>query len=464
MSTSQLQAGDLLMGKYRIDKRLGAGAMGVVYAATHTQLRQRVAIKVMRPSAADKEQLERFLREARASVGLKTQHVARVLDVGTTDDGAPYMVMEHLDGRDLAAELRDRGPMSIAEAVCHVLQVCEGVAEAHATGIVHRDIKPANLFLTTSADGEPCVKVLDFGISKFTDEAVSLTGEQHALGSPLYMSPEQMKASKDVDSRSDIWALGVTLYELVAGKTPFHGDLIAVVCTRVFQEPPVPLTTYRSDAPAGFEAVIMQCLDKDRERRFPSVAALAAALVPFGPPLAALSAERVAKVLGEQVAPSRPTDVLPPEPTATASPAATGVAVVRSTRSDAAERPRSRWHVVAAALGALTVGGVAAAAIGLRGGSAPAPAGAGTAVMTTSAVVVETAKPLETAKPAMEIDAGPVVEPTATASATALASSSAPTPRRRPAGPKAAPQPAPVSAPPPLKPAAPKATNTIYDR
>jgi hypothetical protein len=193
------------------------------------------------------------------------------------------------------------------------LQACEGLAEAHAAGMVHRDVKPANLFITTAPDGASCVKVLDFGVAKVADE-VGLTGNLQALGTPLYMSPEQMQASRAADPRADIWSLAVTLYELLAGKTPFDGPHIQAVCMRVYMKDPEPISTYRADVPAGLEAVIRQALQKERERRFPNMAEFAAALVPYGPPRAAIYAERVAGVLGEQVAPARPTGLLPAEP------------------------------------------------------------------------------------------------------------------------------------------------------
>ena len=223
MSENLVNPGDILLGKFKVLRLIGMGNMGVVVSAIHLGLDQKVAIKLMLPGkTAQAEQLARFLREARAAVKLRSEHVARVVDVGVLESGAPYMVMEFLDGRDLGALLETSGPLPIAEAVSYVLQVCEGIAEAHAAGIVHRDLKPANLFLTTDTGGAPCVKIIDFGVSKMADTDLKLTQDMQALGSPLYMSPEAMNSSKEVDSRSDIWALGVILFELIAGKTPFH--------------------------------------------------------------------------------------------------------------------------------------------------------------------------------------------------------------------------------------------------
>jgi serine/threonine-protein kinase len=320
MTSGPVNPGDVLMGKYRVDRFLGMGAMGVVVAATHLGLDQRVALKFMLPGkGAQSERLERFLREARSAVRLKSQHVAKVLDVGTHESGAPYMVMEFLEGCDLAALLERRGTLPIEEAVEYVLQTCEAVGEAHAAGIVHRDLKPANLFLTTRAGGSPCIKVLDFGVSKHQGSELKLTNEREALGSPLYMSAEQMMSSKNVDARSDLWALGVILYELIAGKTPFHAEQLPQLCARIFHGAPTPLANFRPDAPAGLEAVIFQCLQKDRTRRWSNAAELAAALVPYAPLRARVYAERVAEVLGLQVEPARLTAVLPPAPVQTAA-------------------------------------------------------------------------------------------------------------------------------------------------
>jgi serine/threonine-protein kinase len=504
MDYDLLKPGDLLMRKYRIERQLGAGAMGVVYAATNVDLGQRVAIKVLKPHAAEGNVKARFLREARASVRLKTEHVARVLDVGTTDDGAPYMLMEHLDGRDLGEELRARGPLPFEEAVEYVLQVCEALAEAHAAGIVHRDIKPSNLFLTTGTGGLPRVKVLDFGISKVVDD-VGLTGNL-VLGSPLYMSPEHMQRSADVDARADIWSLGVTLYQLVAGTTPFHADQIAVVCALVFQKPPAPLSNYRADAPPGFEAVLGTCLEKERTRRFPNVAALAAALVPYAPPRAALYAERAALALGENVVVSRPTAELPAASalvtaastsagaplTASAersgavavsgevasnsaalrapmasSPAATGSPTVSAAMTNTTPA-RSRVGLFAGLIGAAAVGGlVAAAVIGMRERGGVGTAGASTAGPSAKPAneSSEPRKEPSPLAPSTTAEPAPTAQASATASAAgATAPSTAPAATSNGAGAKVGPRspspsPRPQQAPQPTQ----KKRN-IYDQ
>jgi serine/threonine-protein kinase len=220
--------GELLAGKYRLERLLGEGGMGYVVAATHEHLQQRVAVKFLAAGYAENsDAAARFLREARAAVRIQSEHIARVLDVGELEDGAPYMVMEFLSGCDLARELFTNGGLEVPTAVDYLLQACEAVAEAHSLGVIHRDLKPANLFLTRRPDGTPFVKVLDFGISKaITPESggpgdsPSLTAAQALLGSPAYMSPEQARKPKSVDFRADIWAFGVILYEFLDGNPP----------------------------------------------------------------------------------------------------------------------------------------------------------------------------------------------------------------------------------------------------
>jgi serine/threonine-protein kinase len=213
---ARAQIGRVLLGKYRIEHVLGHGGMGMVLGARHLELGELFALKLLLPHAlADEDLKHRFAREARAAARLKGEHAARVHDIGRLEDGAPYMVMEYLEGTDLRALLRARGPLPAAEAVDYMLQACHAIREAHALGIVHRDLKPANLFLARRPDGSACMKVLDFGISKeLGSVAGDLTKTGELLGSPLYMSPEQMVRRRDVDGRSDVWALGVVLYEL----------------------------------------------------------------------------------------------------------------------------------------------------------------------------------------------------------------------------------------------------------
>ena len=449
MSDSPVKTGEILAGKYRVERVLGMGAMGVVVAATHLGLGQLVALKFMLPSrAANKEQTERFLREAKVAVKLRSQHSARVLDVGVLDSGAPYLVMELLEGRDLAALLESGTTIAVADAVEYLLHVCEAMGEAHASGIVHRDLKPANLFLTTDTGGAPCVKVLDFGVSKLTGAEMALTGTVQALGSPLYMSPEQMQAARDVDGRSDIWSLGIVLFELLGGRTPFHAETLPELCTKVFFGEPLPLTSLRPDVPPALIAVILGCLEKDRARRFQNVAALAAALAPFASPRARIYAERVAAIQSVEVAVSRPTDVLPPAPdhagprtvSLISMPAIAETGPTASSVSlPLAAPPRRPVGLLAAAI-ALAIAAPAAAYFGLRSRAVDAPPIAAPLPSSAAAAPAVSAAPAGSASPS---SSAPVVDVAPPAASAAPARSSAPL-----AGPRRAPTASPVSRPP----------------
>ncbi len=277
--------GALVAGKYRVERVLGRGGMGVVLGAKHIELGELVAIKVIK-GGIDDTTAERFVREARAASRVKGEHVVRVIDVGR-ERGVPYLVMERLEGGDLRSVLAAWGPLAIDEAVLYVLHACEALAEAHSLGIVHRDLKPANLFLGRHPDGSPLVKVLDFGIAKTQPEGgedhISLTATRDVLGSPAYMSPEQIRRPKDVDARADIWALGVVLYELLTGKHPFFDENSMAVLARIYAEDPTPIRDLRPDVPNGLVAVVARCLKKDVDARFANVAELASALEPFAP-------------------------------------------------------------------------------------------------------------------------------------------------------------------------------------
>jgi eukaryotic-like serine/threonine-protein kinase len=294
-----LDRGTIVAGRYRIDDCLAWGGMGIVYAATHVSLDHKLALKFLRPDlVSDAEASERFLEEARMAAAFRGEHVAHVLDYGHHDE-LPYMVVEFLEGVDLWTVMDENDVLPIEDAVDYVAQACAGLAEVHAAGIVHRDLKPENLFLTACPDGVSRIKLIDFGVSKRLDSGRSLTKPKKGVGSPLYMSPEQMRAHP-IDGRADVWALGTVLYELLTGELPFDAESVAEICNRVLRQPPPSPRVLRKDLPPELESVILRCLEKDPNRRMPDVAELASALVPFGSPATELAAEAAARVLGRE--------------------------------------------------------------------------------------------------------------------------------------------------------------------
>ena len=295
--------GTVIADKYRVERALGEGAMGIVLAARHLELDELVAIKCLRAQMPwSPDVIARFAREAKASARLKSEHIAKVIDVGVSPAVGPYMVMEYLEGEDLAATLKRRGPLPARRAAEYVMQVCEALAHAHAAGITHRDVKPENLFLTRHGDLE-VIKVLDFGISKARDQGrlfggqISVKETSVLMGTPLYMSPEQIRSTREVDHRSDIWSLGVVLFELLTGRPAFAADSVTQVCALVLEAAPPPLAEYCASAPPALAAIIERCLMKDQALRFQTAAELANALLPFAPPRARLHAERATAVL-----------------------------------------------------------------------------------------------------------------------------------------------------------------------
>lgn len=420
MLVATVDVGDILAGKLQVEGVLGRGGMGLVLVARHTILNERVAVKLMRSEdplqRTDPTQLERFYREARAAARLKGAHITRVMDVGVLDDGSPYIVMEHIDGVTLSQTLRQRGPLPIEEAADLMMQACEGLAEAHAAGIVHRDIKPSNLMITRGVDGSPLVKILDFGIARHGGENSTLTGSSVMLGSPSYMSPEQIRDAHEVDARSDLWSLGVTLHELLAGQTPFHAFTAPGVLSRVLTEEPTPLSSLCPALPDGLEAVVARCLEKDAERRFPSILDLADALAPFVPePDEGARVRRIwAFTLrpAPEPEPSRPHDLVASQitdaPTSLTqapelAPPVASMAIVPGLSAELPRRaPRRPWKLVAGlAFASLLVGGLSLPSFRTRVSHDPASPAPSSGLVAASVGPVVSVVPAGSGGPAM---------------------------------------------------------------
>lgn len=265
---------DQIGGRYRIDRILGEGGSGCVYHAMHADLKRAVAIKVVRPGKESPHSVERMRREARAVAKLRGPHVVRLLDYGDDPSLGRYIVMEYVEGSTLREEL-EKGPFAPERAVALAIQACEALGEAHSHGIVHRDIKPANLMLGRAADGREMLKVADFGIAKAESHSVTLTESATILGSPKYMSPEQIREARDVDARSDLWSLGVVLYEMLSGRLPYEAFTASGLLARIAADPPVPLRERLPGISVELEAAVMACLEKDPARRIASAADLA---------------------------------------------------------------------------------------------------------------------------------------------------------------------------------------------
>jgi serine/threonine protein kinase len=349
----EIAAGELIAEKYRVERVLGQGGMGVVVAAHHEQLDQRVALKFLLPAVLGNDEIvKRFLREARSAVKIHSEHVARVFDVGKHRE-LPFMVMEYLEGADIAQTIVERGPLPAREAVGYLLEACDAVAEAHALGIVHRDLKPANLFLAKRPSGKPTVKVLDFGISKapVTERDRNITNATAIMGSPSYMSPEQLVASASVDVRSDIWSLGVVLYEMVTGALPFNATSMPELVGVILQIAPT-----LDAVPPELRPIIERCLQKQREQRFDNVADLARALAPLVSPRYEPLVERIEGVLGSAPPPSS-------TPTAASVPQAQSAIDNRTLGPTTTSVPKNRQPIWVAVLAVVVVAGVVVAAL-----------------------------------------------------------------------------------------------------
>jgi serine/threonine-protein kinase len=468
--------GTILADKYLVVRILGQGGMGVVLEAHHMRLEQSVALKILLPEMrALPHVVERFEREARAAARLVGSNVARVFDVERLPDGSTMMVMEMLRGRELGHELADRGKMPYQEAVGYILQACSAMAEAHALGIVHRDLKPQNLFLADQPNGPRIIKVLDFGISKKLGEVnAQLTTTATAFGSPIYMSPEQVRSAKDVDARTDIWSLGVVLYELLAGDPPFSADSATAILASIVADAPRPITEHRPDIPPELAACVMKAIEKSVAARFSDINSFAAAIAPFGPgtvsrpatdrppPLSSYAPPALTSHAStERVPPRSSSIVTPAAPTSRrliAGVTAAGIALVAGAvlvtvflrrGPDAAtmtELPAALPDVSSAPAAGPTALPVVAAeaptATAVAPAAAPVTPGAGPAppALRSPAASPEPVVPRPPANPAATASGGPPATP-----------ASPPTPATTPAPPPAttpAPPPAPISTPP----------------
>jgi serine/threonine-protein kinase len=392
---SYARIGDVLAGKYRIERVLGRGGMGIVVAANHVKLRQTVAIKFLLPSSTERPELsQRLLREARAAAALKGKHVARVFDVDAID-GAPYIVMEYLEGQTLAALLAAKGPLTPELTVDYALEACEALAEAHALGIVHRDLKPSNLFLARGPGGRETLRVLDFGISKAFDAERADSGlgvppqavddgsttfsgtDSHALvGSPPYVSPEQLLRPREADARSDIWSLGVVLYQCVSGRLPFQGETLTRLWDSILRGP-TPEVGAEADIPAELERIVRRCLEKEPARRYSGVHELARELVPLGSGRASASLEVIEGLAGAEAAdpqaarglPKKARTAIESDETFTEAPTTREPTPLGSGALENPTWSRSRAAAVAAVVGALAGGAFLAARSHPRGES-----------------------------------------------------------------------------------------------
>lgn len=274
-----MNPGDVFLGKYRIERMIRHEPMACVVAARHLDAGDFWSIKFLLPHMLDRADLrERFLHEARTIAQLRSEHAPRVHHFGEAPTGVPYMVLEYLDGTDLAAMVRSRGPLPIEESATYLLQACDAIAEVHGIGIVHRCLKLSNLFLVQRPDGRPCVKVLDFAFSgRIGPREVDRTHTGAVIGGPLYMAPEQVRMAKVIDPRMDIWAMGATLYKLTTAREAFEGTIEDVI-RKILQAEPLGPRQLRPDMSPEIEAVILRCLRKRPDERFQTIAELEAAL------------------------------------------------------------------------------------------------------------------------------------------------------------------------------------------
>lgn len=407
----QMEPGQRFAGKYVVERVLGMGGMGVVIAALHEQLNQKVAIKLLSvPPGLQPEAVGRFINEARAAAALKSEHIARVVDVGIDELGRHYLVMEHLEGEDLGATLWRQGSFPISSSVGYVVQACEAIAEAHSLGIVHRDLKPENLFLTHRKDGTPLIKVLDFGISKMIGnggnqpDAPTMTSSHTLLGTPVYMSPEQVRGPGLIDGRADVWALGVILYELLTSRRPFQGETVADVIAAILTVSPAAPASILPEIPSQLSEVVMACLEKEHAARMANVGLLAERLRPWAPRWARDAAARAARIAGASSPALDETGNFPVLAADPAPPAAAAAAILPR-RTDAVPGPSARtrrWPALglAVVLGAALAFGIVTVSLKREHQPpSPAPSATNPGVPPTAVATPPAKDPIQSTKP-----------------------------------------------------------------
>jgi serine/threonine protein kinase len=453
---ADLALGSIIANKYVVEGVLGSGGVGVVVVARHTALDQLVAIKYLKKEWRTSPTLVgRFIREGRLAAQIRSEHVVKVHDIGELEETGPFIVMEHLEGKDLSHAVQEGG-IPVALAVGYVLQACDALAEAHALGIVHRDIKPANLFLAEGRNQPDAVKLIDFGISKVMQAhrdgtRLHLTGANERFGTPVYMSPEQLRCADDVDARADIWALGVVLYELITGELPFGSDDIPQLCTSILMELP---RRPSMDLPPPLEAAIFKCLEKDPQNRFSNIAALAQELAPFAP---SETTERLVSRITKAVTPTGlgvPLPQTPSEPNQVSAlrkrvPAGSKPGASRTTVTSAGLKPWAlslRNLAVALAIGAVAVVG-GGSLIGIRSARVEGPAASGTNAGVAGPSPAPA--PIESAPPAPAPTPESLTPARATSTTTAMTAHPTPGVAHGPRSPASQPPPAIAASSPP---------------
>jgi serine/threonine-protein kinase len=426
------QPGSTIAGRFQVERVVGIGGMGAVLEAQNVSLGQRVALKVLRRELIhDKDAQARFDQEARIVAQLNTEHVVRVHDLGRTEHGEPFIVMELLAGKTFDHLIEEPTALGVAEAVDLVAEAAVGIAVAHAHGLVHRDVKPGNLFVAAQSDGRSIVKVLDFGLTKVTrSDVLRLTSSASIFGTPLYMSPEQIMSAKKVDHRADQHALAMVLFELLTKSPPYMDESVSAITVKIATEPPPSARSFRADVPPALDAVIQKALAKTPDGRFEDIAAFALSIAAFGTDRGRDAARRAATALNRPPAIPDPATLVPTQHARTPQ-------TVRGWSSARRARPARRqpWAIAVGITAAL---GVGAAVVAWRlsqpadsatharrsgevaipsGGAGVVPASASGSLDAAPADTVTQATPAESAAPTAASSEVAVVPATASASA-----------------------------------------------